>query len=304
MAHRLATIQRQVLAGDAAVSGGVLPSAVSGNEDAEFAQRVQEMKTWMSGERFKHTTRPYKVEDVVKLQGTFPLSFAGARVSAAEADKTIRGVVFQSTLKKNIFTAGLDINELYAPSTSKERLKDFWTTLTQTLTSIYRSRLATVAAINGACPAGGCALAMCCDWRIITWEGSMGLNEVALGIPVPRNWCELMMKITGPHPAEDLLLSASMPQSTDLRQIGLVDDIVEKPEELLPMALERLKKWLKFPPQGFSITKRHLRDEFAKRWVGGIKEEAEEVWRAVSDPRSVKALDVVIKRLHGAHAKL
>eukprot|EP00435_Cladocopium_sp_Y103_P010266 s1614_g2.t1 len=223
---------------------------------------------------------------------------------AAEADKTIRGVVFQSTLKKNIFTAGLDINELYAPSTSEERLKDFWTTLTQTLTSIYRSRLATVAAINGACPAGGCALAMCCDWRIITWEGSMGLNEVALGIPVPRNWCELMMKITGQHPAEDLLLSASMPQSTDLRQIGMVDDIVEKPEELLPMALERLKKWLKFPPQGFSITKRHLRDEFAKRWVGGIKEEAEEVWRAVSDPRSVKALDVVIKRLHGAHAKL
>jgi len=39
-----------------------------------------------------------------------------------------------------------------------------------------------------------------------------------------------MMKITGQHPAEDLLLSAAMPQSTDLRQIGLVDDIVEKPE--------------------------------------------------------------------------
>lgn len=39
----------------------------------------------------------------------------------------------------------------------------------------------------------------------------------------------LMMKITGQHPAEDLLLSAAMPQSTDLRQIGLVDDIVEKP---------------------------------------------------------------------------
>ena len=32
----------QILAGDAAVSGGVLPSAVSGNEEAEFAQRVQE----------------------------------------------------------------------------------------------------------------------------------------------------------------------------------------------------------------------------------------------------------------------
>ena len=44
------------------------------------------------------------------------------------------------------------------------------------------------------------------------------------------------MKITGQHPAEDLLLSASMPQSTDLRQIGLVDDIVEKPEDGGPRA--------------------------------------------------------------------
>eukprot|EP00434_Breviolum_minutum_P032661 symbB.v1.2.028885.t2/scaffold3106.1/size66573/1 len=84
MAHRLATIQRQILAGDAAVSGGVVLSSVGvsgGTEDAEFEKRVQDMKAWMSSERFKHTTRPYKVEDVVKLQGTFPLQFAGARVS-------------------------------------------------------------------------------------------------------------------------------------------------------------------------------------------------------------------------------
>ena len=40
--HSKGTSVGQVLAGDAAVSGGVLPSAVSGNEDAEFAQRVQE----------------------------------------------------------------------------------------------------------------------------------------------------------------------------------------------------------------------------------------------------------------------
>ena len=37
-------IHSEVLAGDAAVSGGVLPAAVSGNEDADFAQRVQEQR--------------------------------------------------------------------------------------------------------------------------------------------------------------------------------------------------------------------------------------------------------------------
>ncbi|CAJ1361605.1 unnamed protein product [Effrenium voratum] len=51
------------------------------SEDAEWDRRVQEMKTWMGGERFKHTVRPYKVEDVVKLQGTFPLQFTGAAIS-------------------------------------------------------------------------------------------------------------------------------------------------------------------------------------------------------------------------------
>eukprot|EP00913_Durusdinium_trenchii_P001852 g1715.t2 len=70
-----------ILAGDCAVSGGVEPQVVASSEDADFERRVQEMKSWMSSERFKHTTRPYKVEDVVKLQGTFPLQFAGAKVS-------------------------------------------------------------------------------------------------------------------------------------------------------------------------------------------------------------------------------
>merc|ERR1719389_281851 len=35
----------------------------------------------MSSERFKHTTRPFTAEDVVRMQGTFPLHFAGAKQS-------------------------------------------------------------------------------------------------------------------------------------------------------------------------------------------------------------------------------
>jgi hypothetical protein len=41
-----------------------------------------------------------------------------------------------------------------------------------------------VAAIRGACPAGGCCLSLCCDFRIMTEFGHIGLNEVALGIAV------------------------------------------------------------------------------------------------------------------------
>ncbi|CAJ1375469.1 unnamed protein product [Effrenium voratum] len=66
---------------DASVSGGVELRAVSSGEDAHWEAQMKAMKEFMGSERFKHTTRPYKVEDVVKLQGTVPLQFNGARIS-------------------------------------------------------------------------------------------------------------------------------------------------------------------------------------------------------------------------------
>merc|ERR1719346_772637 len=62
-------------------SGGVEMRGVSGTEDADFTSRVKAMGAWMGGERFKHTTRPYSAEDVVKMQGTMPLHFTGAKIS-------------------------------------------------------------------------------------------------------------------------------------------------------------------------------------------------------------------------------
>jgi isocitrate lyase len=81
MAHRAATLQRHVLAGDVSVSGGVEMRGVASAEDAGFEARVRELQAWMDSERFKFTTRPYKAADVVKLQGTLPLHFTGAKIS-------------------------------------------------------------------------------------------------------------------------------------------------------------------------------------------------------------------------------
>eukprot|EP00441_Pelagodinium_beii_P038975 CAMPEP_0197647340 /NCGR_PEP_ID=MMETSP1338-20131121/24971_1 /TAXON_ID=43686 ORGANISM="Pelagodinium beii, Strain RCC1491" /NCGR_SAMPLE_ID=MMETSP1338 /ASSEMBLY_ACC=CAM_ASM_000754 /LENGTH=544 /DNA_ID=CAMNT_0043221113 /DNA_START=66 /DNA_END=1700 /DNA_ORIENTATION=+ len=81
MANRVLNIQKHVLAGDASVSGGVEMRAVASTEDSAYEARVKEVQAFMNLERFKHTVRPYKAEDVVKLQGTMPLHFAGAKIS-------------------------------------------------------------------------------------------------------------------------------------------------------------------------------------------------------------------------------
>eukprot|EP00429_Kryptoperidinium_foliaceum_P046561 CAMPEP_0176111234 /NCGR_PEP_ID=MMETSP0120_2-20121206/55858_1 /TAXON_ID=160619 /ORGANISM="Kryptoperidinium foliaceum, Strain CCMP 1326" /LENGTH=118 /DNA_ID=CAMNT_0017445449 /DNA_START=54 /DNA_END=406 /DNA_ORIENTATION=- len=82
MANRAQTVQRHVLAGHTSVSGGVeMRSTSASGEDALFEERVKAMGAWMNSERFKYTKRPYKPEDVVKLQGTVPLHFTGAKLS-------------------------------------------------------------------------------------------------------------------------------------------------------------------------------------------------------------------------------
>jgi len=46
-----------------------------------------------------------------------------AALDSLETNPEVRGVIFQSGLQRDVFTAGNDILELYAPKTSKERYR-------------------------------------------------------------------------------------------------------------------------------------------------------------------------------------
>ena len=64
-----------------------------------------------------------------------------AAINECDSDPNIRGIIFTSGVKKNVFTAGLDLKELHAPSTSKERLLEFWRTLANVLIAVYSSNM-------------------------------------------------------------------------------------------------------------------------------------------------------------------
>lgn len=71
-----------------------------------------------------------------------------------EKTPSVRGMILQSGLQKDLFTAGNDLKELFVPGSSPEKYRDFWLTQTQFLARLYRSPLVTLAAIRGASPAG------------------------------------------------------------------------------------------------------------------------------------------------------
>ena len=117
------------------------------------------------------------------------------------------------------------------------------------LGELYTSRLVTIAGIRGACPAGGCCLSLCCDYRIMTeGVGYIGLNEVALGIHVPKYWGRLMERTIGSGPAGRLLQFATLLSSEDAKQIGLVDELCSK-EDLRGRVMERLSEHASLPGQ-------------------------------------------------------
>ena len=62
-----------------------------------------------------------------------------------ENDKKVQGIILTSG-KDGIFSAGLDIMEMYQPQ--EARLREFWKTLQNVWMKLYGARHATVAAIN------------------------------------------------------------------------------------------------------------------------------------------------------------
>jgi 3,2-trans-enoyl-CoA isomerase len=226
-----------------------------------------------------------------------------AKFEDLEKDEAVRAVVFRSGLKRNVFTAGLDLKELFAPKTSRERQLEFWRALTKTAVRVYASPLVTVAAIRGACPAGGCLLSLCCDYRIIDKDGVMGLNEVALGIPVPTFWAELMVSVVGKREGELMLQKGLLYRSADLLRVSMVDEVLESGDEVLPAAVAEAQRWLQNPDSGRIETKLVLRSDLATRWAAGTDKEAESVWDSTSKPSTIASLQKVIERLSGGGKK-
>ncbi|CAH1273111.1 ECI1 [Branchiostoma lanceolatum] len=156
-----------------------------------------------------------------------------------------------------IFSAGLDILEMY--QSTPERCVAFWRALQDAWLNLYGSRLITMAAIEGHSPAGGCLLAMSCDYRVMA-EGKfqIGLNETKLGIVAPFWFTDVMLNTIGHRETEKALQLGALYSAQQALSIGLVDKVVPL-AEVMPTVEGELKNWLQIPAAARVITKTSMR---------------------------------------------
>ncbi|XP_065160330.1 enoyl-CoA delta isomerase 1, mitochondrial-like [Atheta coriaria] len=194
-----------------------------------------------------------------------------------------------------VFSAGLDIMEMYKPD--QERVKNFWSTLQDTWLKLYGLSTPTCAVINGHSPAGGCLLAMSCEYRIMSQNFTIGLNETKLGIVAPE-WFIASMRNTISNRETELALTAGRLFTTDeALKIGLIDEVATSKEDGIAKSANFFKMFAKVNPLARQMTKTVCRKKDLQQLIDNKEEDLQQFLFFVNQPLVQKGLDMYIEAL-------
>lgn len=155
------------------------------------------------------------------------------------------------------FSGGLDVPHLI--ELDRPAIANAWRNFYGLLRSLAASTLPIAAAITGHAPAGGTVMAIFCDARFAAkGDFKLGLNEVAVGIPLPGIIFQAFRRLVGPHEAERLSVSGRLIDGAEAQRIGLVDEVVP-PERVVDRAIDWCNGILALPPRAMAITREAAR---------------------------------------------
>ena len=151
------------------------------------------------------------------------------------------------------FSAGVDLRRIVEEPDSY--VAEFLAVLARAFLAVFTHPRPTVAAINGHAIAGGCLFALCCDTRVMS-AGTIGLTELAVGVPFPRSGLEIVRHALGPASGRVVLRADTVDRDEALR-LGVVNEIAE-PAVLLDRAVALASQLGSYPAAAYAATKRDL----------------------------------------------
>jgi len=176
-----------------------------------------------------------------------------------EAKPGVRAMLL--TGAPGMFSAGLDVPELM--QLDRAAMTEFWKDFNALCYRLFTSDLMIVTAISGHSPAGGCVLAIMTDYRIMAaGRYKIGLNEVAVGIPIPGGLTDIYASLIGLPAAQDLGCRGAMVGPDQALELGLIQEVVEA-GELEQAAEAKVAQYLACSEQAQVTTKQLFRRQLA-----------------------------------------
>ena len=182
------------------------------------------------------------------------------------------------------FSAGVDLKRIvdgglpYAGT--------FLPALSLAMLTVFEHPKPVVAAVNGHALAGGCVLAAACDIRLMS-GGTIGLAELAAGVPFPTVPLEIMRHAVGP--ALDAMVLEARLTPEQATSIGLVHEVVE-PDQLLSAALRRADRLCAAPPDVYALAKHQLHAPARERIDAARPSDDPQVLKMWSSGRTARIL--------------
>lgn len=134
-----------------------------------------------------------------------------------------------------IFCAGLDLVRLDA--FDRDELEDFLTRFSRTMIQVLTTPYPLVAAVNGHAVAGGCVLALACDYRVgAKGDFKIGMNELAHGLPLPAVASEIPRGALNPHTYRTVVMSGVLMPPETAQQVGILDMLCDDTDTAVEQA--------------------------------------------------------------------
>lgn len=216
-----------------------------------------------------------------------------ACIQSLQSDDTVSGVIL--TGKEGFFSSGIDLMEVY--DYDREQSREFWIDFLALQRTLGAFSKPLVAAISGHSPAGGCVMAICCDYRIMV-EGPfiIGLNEIPVGIIVPDSVFHLYAFWLGQRKAYQYLMEGKLLKVNEALEAGLVDEVCSA-GDLMNIAVQKVKAYMRMNPVTWGQSKLNLRKDLIAKLnedqTVTLNKMLEQWW----SPATRKGLEMMIQNL-------
>ncbi len=165
--------------------------------------------------------------------------------------REIRVVIIRSDKGQQIWSAGLDINELPEPRRNPLSYED---PLEQVMREIQEFPGLVIAMIQGKVYGGACEMACTCDLVVGCEKTVFSMTPVRLGIPYNTTGILHIVNRVGHNIAKEMMLTAEIIDAQRAYEVGLLNYLVRE-EELEKFTYELAKDNLANSPLCTAVTK-------------------------------------------------
>jgi 3,2-trans-enoyl-CoA isomerase len=191
-----------------------------------------------------------------------------------------------------MFSGGLDVPLLIG--LDRDRMEGFWLSFLGLLKRIASMPVPTVFALTGHAAAGGIVMALFSDYRIMP-RGAFktGFNEVQVGLVVPPQVHQALVRLIGAHTAERIVVAGELMEAQRALEIGLVDELADDPEAVVHRSIRWCEELLALPRHAMSLSRAMARADLIRLFDDSHETGAErfvDVWFHESNQRALRQL--------------